>query len=265
VNPIVNRIRIMGLCLIAMLAACAVAATTALAAQPEFRVCAKAAKEGKKYLGKYSNKTCSEESVKGEGKYELDPWTAAKKKTFKSKGGASNLYSYVKGFGVVGQVTCASSKGAGEITGPRESNATLEFSKCTSSGESCASAGAKAGTIRTTTMRKRLLLLHYNTGYVVVAVTSGEPFAEFSCGAEKVKTTGSVVGEVTGDINTVSKTSTESFTVNADDEQAIQEIEEEPEVQHVLVTEVVGVGTFESGIQTSDTVEGEALEIQTEA
>ena len=87
-----RRISIVGLLLAAVFALSALASSSALAAGgPEYLACGKAAKSGKKYTGKYANKTCSEVSATSEGKYER---VALKKFPVKFKGtiGVTNVY-----------------------------------------------------------------------------------------------------------------------------------------------------------------------------
>src|ERR1700742_3734355 len=90
-----RRIKMMGLCLVAVLAVAAVAVSSASAALPEYKVCAKATKVGKTYTGEFTDKLCSAKSGTKEGKYELESWEAAKKKGFKGKNGVSTLTSYI--------------------------------------------------------------------------------------------------------------------------------------------------------------------------
>ncbi len=262
----IKRTRTFGLWLAAVLTLTACVVTSAAAELPEFKVCGKATKVGKAYTGRYDNGTCSVIDTKSEGKFELQAWEAAKKKTFRSSGESATFDSYIEGFGVTGTLTCKSSRGSGQITGPKEATTTLTFSKCRSSGESCASEGQKAGTIVTAPLTETFLLTRVGEEYALVDVIEpheGDPFFTISCGAESVRTTGSLIGEVTGDINAISRTWTESFSLNASGEEILQEVEQEPGLKHVLLTEVVGVGTFGSAMGLIDTVRGESLELET--
>jgi hypothetical protein len=264
----IKRTRSFGLCLAAVLTLSACAATSAAAELPEFKVCSKATKVGKAYTGRYDNETCSVIDAESEGKYELRSWEAAKKKTFRSKGEPAIFDSYIQGFGIVGTVTCKYSRGSGQLIGPKEVTTTLTFSKCRSGGEYCTSEGQKAGTIETAPLTETFLLTRFgeaNTLVDAIKPHEGDPFFTMSCGAESVRTTGSVIGEVIGDINVISRTWTESFSVNAVGEEVPQEVEQEPGVKHILLTEVVDVGTFGSAMALTDTVRGESLELETEA
>lgn len=88
-----KRIRIVGLCLVAVFALSAVAVSAASAeTAPTYKVCAKV-----KETGKFNDKKCSVASKGGkkEGDYELSEWSAAKKKAFTGKNGVSTLFSYI--------------------------------------------------------------------------------------------------------------------------------------------------------------------------
>ncbi|HEY1451069.1 MAG TPA: hypothetical protein VGF47_08950, partial [Solirubrobacteraceae bacterium] len=158
-----------------MLALAAVAVSSASAALPEYKVCAKATKVGKFYTGKFNDKNCTSANEAGTGKYELKNWEAAKKKGFKGKNGVSTLDSYIPeneatpwtGGTVVGIVTCKTGKSAGEITGPKTSTVTVEFKTCTSEGKKCTSAGAKSGVIKTK-------LLNATLGYIEAGVVGSD-------------------------------------------------------------------------------------------
>jgi hypothetical protein len=250
-----KRIRIVGLCLVAVFAMSALVASSA-SATPTYKVCKKASPKGS---GKFNTKTCTGESKGGkkEGGYELGAWNEGKEKEpkFKDANGTSTLTSYIKGFGIVGAVACTKAKGEGHITGASNGNVTVVFEKCTSSGESCASAGEKPGKIKTEELATELAELS-PTEVVTRVGTTGDVSAAFSCGAEKVVTTGIADGVVTGDIGNFAKESTQTFSVNAGGEQ-VNTVDGD-----VLLTEVVGVGDFESGENTTAKVKGEEMEIE---
>jgi hypothetical protein len=249
-----KRIRIVGLCLVAVFAMSAVVASSA-SAIPTYKVCKKASPKGS---GKFNTKTCTGESKGGkkEGGYELGAWNEGKEKEpkIKDSNGVSTLTSYIKGVGIVGAVSCTKAKGEGHVTGPSNGNVTVTFEKCTSSGESCASPGEKAGKIKTNALATELAELS-PTEVVTRVGTVGKVSAEFSCGTEKVVTTGIADGVVTGDVGTFAKESTQTFSVNAGGEQ-VNTVDGD-----VLLTEVVGVGDFESGENTTAKVKGEEMEI----
>jgi hypothetical protein len=251
-----KRIRIVGLCLVAVFAMSALVASSASAATPTYKVCKKAAVKEK---GTFNNKTCTIASKGGkkEGGYEIGAWNEGKEKEpkFKDTNGVSTLTSYIKGFGIVGAVSCTKAKGEGKITGPSNGNVTVTFEKCTSSGESCASAGEKAGKIKTSLLATELAELS-PTEVVTRVGEVGKVSASFSCGAEKVITTGIADGVITGDVGNIAKESTQTFSVNAGGEQ-VNTVDGD-----VLLTEVVGTGNFESGENTTAKVKGEEMEIE---
>ncbi len=269
-----RRIKMMGLCLVAVVALAAVAVSSASAALPEYQVCAKAAKVGKTYTGKFSDKNCSVAEPKGEGKYELESWEAAKKKGFKGKNGVSTLDSYIPeneatpwtGGTVVGVVSCKSGKSEGEITGAKTSTVTVEFKTCTSEGKKCTSAGQKAGVIKTK-------LLNATLGYIEPGVVGSDVeaadkgvSAAFNCEGLEVVTIGSVIGVNSGNVNKVSKEGVQTFNVNAKGGQEVV-FGEFPENEitgpaHFLLSKITPPGvTLPSGEKTTSTLKGENLEI----
>lgn len=256
-----KRIRIMGLCVVAVLALAAVAVSSASAATPTYYECAKAAKSGKTYTGKYGNKTCSEVNAKSEGKYELVAGLG-KGKAFKGKGGEAQLHTPAVG----GVVTCASSKDAGFLTATGQRDVVVTFSKCKSLEKECASAGAKKGTIVTNPLGGSLGIISSVGPKVGVSLSGegGKPSAEFVCGtgasALTIVTTGAVIGEITGDINAINKETTDIFSVNGSGQQTVTSFE--GGATEVLESTINGGGPFESGEQTTSANKGEALEIK---
>jgi hypothetical protein len=159
-----KRMSVTGLCLVAVLAVGAVASVSASAETfPNYKVCAKAAKVGKHYTGLYNDKGCSEVNATHEGKYELEGISHATKLTFTGKSGASVLDSYVEGVGVVASVTCKKSTASGEISGEATADLVTTFAGCSSSGEPCASTGAKKGEIVTDPLTATLVTLKEET------------------------------------------------------------------------------------------------------
>lgn len=270
-----RRIKMMGLCLVAAVALTAVAVSSASAALPEYQVCAKVAKNAeKKYTGKFSDKLCSTSEPKGEGKYELESWEAAKKKGFKGKNGVSTLDSYIPeneatpwtGGTVVGTVSCKSGKSEGEITGPKTSTVTVEFKTCTSEGKKCTSEGQKAGVIKTKLLNATLGFIEPGVvGSDVEAADKGVS-AAFNCEGLEIVTVGSVIGVNSGNVNKVSKEGTQTFNVNAKGGQEVV-FGEFPENEitgpaHFLLSKITPPGvTLPSGEKTTSTLKGEALEI----
>jgi hypothetical protein len=212
-----KRMRILGLCLVAVFAVGVVSAATASATEPGWYECAKAAKVGKTYTGKFSDKVCTT-GVETGGKYELQPGVG-KGKAFKGKGGKAILHNVIPGKGDI-KVECASFKDSGQVAAPNvEFNVVSIFSKCKSLGAPCKTVGGKKETITTEKLAGTLGYLN-KAGKVVGADLANEAspgsgyLAQFECeGVAKVRVHGSVIGQQTGDINVISKESSAVFSV----------------------------------------------------
>ena len=275
-----QRVTLLGLCLITVLAMSAAAAASAgaLSGVPIQVTCIKAAKVNGEYTGNYNNKTCSEkakekpkEKPKGggsEGVYELGNGMGKKPTAvFKGNGGSTTLDSYVKGLGVIGQVTCDSTKDTGAVTGPSTMSLTMELRKCASETGVCTSSGAKKkGTIVEGPLSGELGYIEEDPLRVGATYKLPAGAITLTCGAQALTVSGEVIGEITGNINKISKTWNLSFTVNAGGEPEITKIKDEecpPACLFTLTTEVPGVGTFESGENTTSVLKGEAMEAET--
>ncbi len=276
-----KRIRIVGLCLVAVFALSAVVAASASAELPEYKACAKASPKGS---GKFNDKNCSIPSKGGvkEGGYEVAEWNKAKKLTFTGKNGESTLDSYIPekeaefwtGGTVVGKVVCKSGKSAGKITGPKTGTVTVEFKTCSSEGKKCTSTGAKPGTIKTNLLNT---VIGYDASKEVVSLVEGGSegtglSASFNCEGLAIETTGSVLGVDTGNLNKFAKESTQTFKVNAKGGQEVvfAGVPNESEAVwgpgtgaiHVLKTHATPPGAFiPSGENTTSVLKGETMEI----
>lgn len=277
-----KRMRILGLALVAVFALVAVAASSASAAAPVWAVCAKAPKEGKTYTGKYSNKTCSEVNAESKGEYELVAGIG-KKAGFKGKGGKAILHNVIPGKGDV-KVECASFKDEGNTAAPNlVYGVKATFSKCKSLGFPCKTEGGKKETITTESLAGELGYVEGSYGTVVGEDLANEKEpgtgleAHFECeGEAKVRVAGSVIGTLSGDINTISKESTTTYSVG--EYLSIPEqpgaLSNPPELEggspDVLLTELNGpetgnvwVGPLVSGQEGAAVNKGEALEVST--
>ena len=236
-----KRIRIVGLCLVAVFAMSAViAASSASAAFPQFTACAKVVV---KESGQWNNKECtipSKHVVKAkpvEGSYELESWEHLKKKTLSGKNGVSTLLSYIpeseaefwKGGTVVGTVTCKNAKSTGEITGEKTTTTTVTFAGCTSEGKKCTSLQAleKVGDITT---NKLETVMGFESGpgsRVITEVRADDGSegvgnqAEFNCQGTEISTNGTLLGVNTGNINKIQKEGTTTFAANAKNGQEV--------------------------------------------
>lgn len=160
------------------------------------------------------------------------------------------LDDYTEGEGVIGAVECKTTDESGAITGPRESTMTLEFKGCESSGRQCTSTGASAGTINTSTLDGTLGFLNETKDEIGILLKApGEVFSEFSCEGENVKTTGSVVAQITPNW-------TVTFAVGEDGEQSFTHLEGKEE-DHVLTGENPEVGSVRSSVQAVTSVKAE--------
>jgi hypothetical protein len=267
-----KRIRIVGLCLVAVFAMSAIASASASAEELSYKTCIKAVP---KESGKFNDKACTVASKGGkkEGDYELGAWNAGKKTTFTGKNGVSTLDSYIPeneatpwtGGTVVGAVTCKSGKSAGSITGPKTGSVKVEFKTCTSEGKKCTSAGAKAGTIVTQPL---LSILGYSGGQVTSADLEvfrrmGGVNAEFNCEGLAVETSGAVLGVDTGNINLISKDFTQTFAVNAKGGQDVVFSTVEEGSPLFLTSLITPPGlTLPGGENTTAVLKGEAMEIE---
>jgi hypothetical protein len=257
------RLKIMGLCLVAVFAMAAVVSSSASAAAPAFFECHK--QTTKPYTGKFTDKACSkaataEEIAAGKkNKYELQEGTGAKGKPFKGKGPAATLHTPAVG----GEVTCKSFKDEGTINTPTtENKVTSEFKTCESLKKKCASAGQKAGTIKTSLLAGELGYISKSPLKVGVLLKpeTGTVLAAFNCEGLEIETTGSVIGEQKGDINVFSKKSENVFTINGEGFQSVKNFEGGS--NHELLSKINGSGPFPSGQQATAVNTGEELEIK---
>ncbi len=264
-----KRIKMMGLAVVALIAFSAMAATAAQAA-PMYQECSKVAKG----TGNFALKNCAGSGVAKSGEYELLPVT---KKTFTGKAGVSTLDSYIPsneatpwtGGTVVGTVTCKSAKVTGEITGLSLNKSVAEFKTCTSEGKKCASAGEKAGTIKTFGLMGTLIWLdagQTKPGVLITGEGPGGITAAFNCeglevvtlGEEAQGPTAGVIAEVTGDLTEATKTSFDNFAVNGSGGQDWTG-QEGKEGEHFLVSFITppGIG-LPSGENTKDEIKGKS-------
>jgi hypothetical protein len=144
-----RRIRIAGLCLVAVFATSLIASSAASAALPEFGRCIKQVAVEKKYAGNYSDSKCTKE-VKGEevakkGKYKWEAGPGAKP-GFTTSGGTATLAT--KGGKTV---TCTSEKSTGEyLSGDnKHESTTVEFAGCVSNSFKCTTEGKASGELVT--------------------------------------------------------------------------------------------------------------------
>ena len=265
-----RRTNIVGLLLAAILALGAVAASSALAAGgPEYLACGKAKKEGKKYTGKYENKTCSEVSGTSEGKYER---AAAKFPVkFKSKIGATKVHVYdPKDSSEDAEVICTKGKDAGAITSSTAGTVTITEEGCNVPVEdengnkskfpgACNTPGQKSGVIVSKPLATKLVWLdeaHTEPGIDIQPAEAGGVFEEADCLFEKVKVkeTGSILAAV-APVGVATKLLTITFSVQPTTYEQIPGgyWEEETFTATKLVSEIHATGGIEEvGAPTSE-------------
>jgi hypothetical protein len=175
-----RRIKIAGLCLVAMFAMSAIVTGTASAVAPEYGQCIKKAKaEG---TGNSDSK-CTKPGTGKTAKYEWVAGAKAGQNAFTTSGTTATLLT-TKGE----SVTCSSEESTGTYkTGGnnKEEETTVKFKGCKSNGLTCTTAGKAAGELETnpltgivgfeksTSIKKTVLQLH--------PTTSAGHFIDFKC------------------------------------------------------------------------------------
>lgn len=231
-----KRMRIVGLCLVAMFALSAVVASTAFAEEhPEFMICGKVAKVGGKYTGKYSSKTCGpKEATKEEqeagkkNKYERVPYTSAKKKTYKAKNKGEPKNAIVnpltggpsKPAEDKGDTECKKEAVVGEVTSATTEKWKTTYSSCKGLGTPCNTKGQKAGVIVTNELEATLVYLnkeHTEVGLRVKGTgkaggnTNTPELANYECEiGVSVEVFGEVLAKTTGNVDSANKKTTQT-------------------------------------------------------
>jgi len=280
-----TRIKVMGLALVAVFAIAAIGSAAASAA-PSYKECAKAAKVGKTFTGKYTDKNCTAKVETG-GKYELQAGVG-KGKAAKTSGGPAELLVVIPAGvseefpeGATVKITCASNKGVSTSSSPNlVSKAVTTFSKCKTLGSPCQS-GAKKETIVTNSLSGELVDIEGGEGVgTVLHAETGTSTAAFVC-TEVAETNviGSLIGINSGNVGKISKTSALTFEVGP----GLGEVEYAPgkkytpivnvpthktggvNGEHFLTSQIskekVPAGELPSGQKQAVSVKGEALEI----
>jgi hypothetical protein len=220
-----KRIKVVGLCLVAVFAFSALAVSSAGAAIT-YKSCVKAKV---KNTGNYTAKTCSAASkVAGTGKYERGKESEAKKVAFKGKNeGAphNNLVDPTCPKGkfnagthkceeegkatasepadIAGTTTCTKEKVTGALTGETTSQWSTAYGKCEALETPCNTKGAKAGDINTEKLESTLVSLNpgeTEPGLRVKGLGPKGELAQYEClaGALNVEVFGEVLAKQTG-------------------------------------------------------------------
>lgn len=191
-----RRVRVVGLCLVCVLALSAIASATASAEPPEFGQCLKIAKGVEKKLSLYDSSKCIKHASEDAGteaeklkkaNYEWVPGPKAGENSFTRTGGV------VKAVSTNGEsLTCQSEEATGHyIDGGnnKEEELNVTFKKCAAGGLTCGTDGRAAGELvlepligivgfeqepkEGDTTRHTVLQLH--------AATTGGHFTDFKC------------------------------------------------------------------------------------
>ncbi len=96
--------------------------------QPEYRLCVKAAKAGKRFTGHYEGSRCGQPDPAGEGKYEAEAVKPGA--VFKVTGKAATFYYHSPVTGLAWRVKCAHTTVRDVIAGPSLSYETIGFEGC---------------------------------------------------------------------------------------------------------------------------------------
>jgi hypothetical protein len=218
-----TRISNIAVCVVATFVLSAVLATSASAALPEYRACVKAPKVGKKETGAYEDKACTKVDPTHEGKYELGPEPTKTKLKGNSAPTVFTAYEPLPGeplaLGKEGEATnlggpleCGGLKAAGEITGPKETEFTVTYEKCSASGIACGN--VKAGTIVTEKLKGELGYEKAAGSPVEVKIGKGRGvWADFACGAREHDIAGEALAVVSLNINVTSGMNMLSFSI----------------------------------------------------
>jgi hypothetical protein len=255
-----KRTRIMGLCVIAALAAFALSAIAAASASAgTYKVCVAQKK------GEYTTSTCGTKSAKPKkGKFELAPLAtcvAQKKgeyttntcstKSAKPKKGkfekatklglkSSTKEAALETPSLGGTVKCSASTGAGALTGPTTGTLQVTFTGCETKGVPCES-GATIGTIETLPLETKLID-HGEKGLggtgeplagevwtdIKGTVADGGVQAIFGCeGVGYFRSTGTLAGVDSG-VNKLSFTGTQNFENGIGEQGLLTEVSSSP-------------------------------------
>ena len=203
-----TRIKIVGLCLVAMFALSALATTAAQAG--EYGKCVKQAKP---YKGGYEDKNCQTVSGTKTGKYEWVPGVSPAM-SFTAKTKSAELV------GAAGTISCKKSSTVGTIEGTKTNHEVVTFEGCEFKGAvtgECHSAGQASGVIVTNKLQTTLID-HGEKGpsggepkagevWDDFKAESGTVQAQYLCASlVEIKTEGTLAGVFTsGSINVMAK------------------------------------------------------------
>src|ERR1041385_1059344 len=249
-----QRIRIVGLCLIAVVATSMAIAASASATAPEFGRCLK---QATKSLSNYDSAKCvklasedagTEAEKLKKGSYQWFPGVVKNKFTTAIKSGTIATLETVGGT----KITCTGETSSGEYTGLKTvGKMVAKFTGCETNKLKCESSGAGSGNINTAPLGGSIGFetevippskdhlaseLHSESGNI----------AEFECAGLKVVVKGSVLHKITA--NSMKLTATEKFTASKGKQKPEHFAGGVPK-EHILETSTNG-GAFEQSGQT---------------
>jgi hypothetical protein len=200
--------RVVGLCLVAVFAMMAVAASSAFASAPEFGRCV--AKAG----GKFQDSGCKKASIPGKEKFEWEPGVVKSHFSSKLKEGTPTLET-----ANLTKITCTAESGEGEITGSKTvGNVTAKFNGCQTSKLACQNGAAEE--INTSKLTGEVgiekLGETHEKDKLAESLAPESPAttdAEFECAGLKIVVTGTVLHPILD--NKMLLTSTEKFAAKA--------------------------------------------------
>ncbi len=213
-----ERLRVMGLCLVVALGLSAAVATGASAAPPTWYECAKAPKVGKVYTGDYNDKLCTSFNAEGTGKFVLREGVGYVK-TSKGKSGPAvlNVQTWLGD----STVECAKSK---DRMTPKLPNLVdsveVLLTKCVThvggGTKSCTSALKKKGEVKLHALSGELGYISESAPVVGVKLwlesEPGAAIASFDCEGLEVTVAGEIIGLQEKDVDTISRVSETVFT-----------------------------------------------------
>jgi hypothetical protein len=195
----VRHVRMLGLCLVALLAVAAIVAASASAASPEWGQCFE------KAGGKYANSNCTTKAAKGKGTFEWRKAAEVAKKKFKGASGEGVLHAKFE-FCVRGNedpacskeqiekqepiileisVACESQSNVGEASGKDEvKNVVVTFTGCKALGVAPCSNTPNAGEIKVNLLKGKLGFIDKANNEVGLDLTPAKAkgdFAQFTC------------------------------------------------------------------------------------
>lgn len=223
-----TRIKIVGLCLVAVFVLGAFAASSAMAST-EIGRCLKGLKKGKLYHERYTNKECTTEATPTEqanggsaNKYEWNPGPGSNG-NFVAKGKEVKMV-----LGTGGEINCKANSGKGEVENAERGQASFIFTGCKFKHEaapvvSCQNTKTtEAGEIATEKLTSETFGNGTKgpggkepaSGEAWTAFSpkkEGTPFAKFECSGTPYTVTGYLVAKQSGTLNVVVKAGTLTF------------------------------------------------------